>query len=122
PFYVMEYMEGDVVTTEIPEPLDTPEQRRNMGLNLVEALAEVHAVDGRAGVLRRTGKPPGLLERQLRRFNGLWEVNKTRELPRVQEVAEWLASNLPESPPATIVHGDYRLGNTMVADDAPARI
>ena len=30
--------------------------------------------------------------------------------------------NLPESPAATIVHGDYRLGNTMVADDPPPRI
>ena len=39
-----------------------------------------------------------------------------------QEVASWLADNLPDSPPATIVHGDYRLGNTMLASDAPARL
>ena len=49
-------------------------------------------------------------------------MNKTRELPRVQEVGEWLGANMPESPAATIVHGDYRLGNTMVADDLPARL
>jgi aminoglycoside phosphotransferase (APT) family kinase protein len=122
PFYVMEYMEGDVVTAAIPAPLDTPEQRRNMGLNLVEALAEVHAVDWMACGLEGYGKPTGYLERQLRRFNGLWEVNKTRELPRVQEIAEWLAGNMPESPKATIVHGDFRLGNTMVAHDPPARV
>jgi aminoglycoside phosphotransferase (APT) family kinase protein len=35
---------------------------------------------------------------------------------------DWLADNMPASPEATIVHGDYRLGNTMVADDAPARV
>jgi aminoglycoside phosphotransferase (APT) family kinase protein len=29
---------------------------------------------------------------------------------------------MPESPPATIVHGDYRLGNTMFAAEAPARL
>ena len=34
----------------------------------------------------------------------------------------WLADNMPESPPSTIVHGDYRLGNTMVGDEAPARV
>lgn len=68
------------------------------------------------------GKPSGYLERQLRRFNGLWEHNKTRELPIVAEVGDWLAANLPESPPATIVHGDYRLGNVMVSGDAPARV
>ena len=40
----------------------------------------------------------------------------------VEEVRDWLAANLPESPPSTIVHGDYRLGNVMVADDPPARL
>ena len=122
PFYVMEYVEGSVITGAIPEPLDTPEERRRMGLDLVDALAEIHAVDWRACGLERYGKPTGYLERQLRRFNGLWEVNKTRELPRVQEVGDWLAQNMPESPTATIVHGDYRLGNTMFAHGTPARL
>jgi aminoglycoside phosphotransferase (APT) family kinase protein len=122
PFYVMEYCVGSVITNEIPAVLDTPGERRRMGLSVVEALAEVHEVDWRACGLEGYGKPTGYLERQLRRFNGLWEHNKTRELPRVQEVGEWLAANMPDSLPATIVHGDYRLGNTMVADDAPARL
>jgi aminoglycoside phosphotransferase (APT) family kinase protein len=122
PFYVMEYIEGSVITSEIPEPLDSPEERRRMGLDLVDALAEIHSVDWGACGLEGYGKPTGYLERQLRRFNGLWEVNKTRELPRVQEVGEWLAREMPQSPEATIVHGDYRLGNTMVASDAPARV
>jgi aminoglycoside phosphotransferase (APT) family kinase protein len=122
PFYVMEYCVGSVITSEIPEPLDTPEERRRIGLDLVEALAEVHEVDWQACGLEGYGKPTGYLERQLRRFNGLWEHNKTRELPRVQEVGDWLAQNMPASPPATIVHGDYRLGNTMVADDPPGRV
>ena len=111
-----------MITSEIPAPLDTPEERRRMGLDLVDALAEVHAVDWRACGLEGFGKPTGYLERQLKRFTGLWEYNKTRELPRVQEMRDWLAANMPESPEATIVHGDYRLGNTMVADDPPARV
>ena len=119
PFYVMEYVEGTVITSEIPAPLDTPEERRRMGLDLVDALAEVHAVDWRACGLEGFGKPTGYLERQVRRFTGLWEHNKTRELPRVQEVRDWLAANMPDSPEATIVHGDYRLGNTMVAERRP---
>jgi aminoglycoside phosphotransferase (APT) family kinase protein len=68
------------------------------------------------------GKPSGYLERQLRRFRGLWEHNRTREVPEVEQVGEWLAANLPDSPQATIVHGDYRLGNTMFACEAPARL
>src|SRR5439155_4549181 len=104
PFYLMEFCVGSVVTNEIPPPLDTPAERRRMGLDLVDTLAEVHEVDWRACGLEGYGKPTGYLERQLRRFNGLWEHNKTRELPRVQELADWLAANMPDSPPATIVH------------------
>ena len=122
PFYVMEYVEGSVITNEIPPALDNPRERRRIGFDLVDTLAEVHEVDWRACGLEGYGKPTGYLERQLRRFNGLWEHNKTRELPRVQQVGDWLAGHMPESPAATIVHGDYRLGNTMVADDAPGRL
>jgi aminoglycoside phosphotransferase (APT) family kinase protein len=122
PFYVMEEVHGTVITDTLPEALDEPEQRRRIGSELVAALSEIHAVDWRACGLEGFGKPTGYLERQLRRFGGLWEHNKTRELPRVQELGDWLAANMPDSPPATIVHGDYRLGNTMLANEAPARL
>jgi aminoglycoside phosphotransferase (APT) family kinase protein len=122
PFYVMEKIEGDVVTTAIPEPLDTPEERARMAEELIDALVEIHAVDWRACGLEGYGKPTGYLERQLRRFSGLWEHNKTREVDILERTTEWLRSNLPESGPATIVHGDYRLGNTMFAPGAPARL
>jgi aminoglycoside phosphotransferase (APT) family kinase protein len=88
----------------------------------VDRLVEVHEVDWRGCGLEGYGKPTGYLERQLRRFRGLWEHNKTRELPVVEEVGSWLGQNLPDSPPSTVVHGDYRLGNVMLAGDAPARI
>ena len=122
PFYVMEYIEGVVVTSAMPEALDTPDERRRTGFELVDALAEIHAVDWRACGLEGYGKPTGYLERQLRRFTGLWEHNKTRELPVIQELADWLTDNMPESPESTIVHGDYRLGNVMLAHEAPARL
>jgi aminoglycoside phosphotransferase (APT) family kinase protein len=122
PFYVMEEVHGSVVTSEVPPALDDESERRRISEELVDALAEVHAVDWRACGLEGYGKPTGYLERQLRRFNGLWEYNKTRELPVVEEVGGWLAGNLPESPESTIVHGDYRLGNTMFGDEAPAEL
>jgi aminoglycoside phosphotransferase (APT) family kinase protein len=122
PFYVMAFEEGVVITSAVPPRLDSEEERRGICEELVDALAEMHAVDWRACGLEGFGKPTGYLDRQLRRFGGLWEHNKTRELPLVQEVGEWLAANKPESPSATIVHGDYRLGNTMFSTEAPARL
>jgi aminoglycoside phosphotransferase (APT) family kinase protein len=122
PFYVMEKVDGDVITDAIPPALDTPAERRRIADELVDALVEVHAIDWRAAGLEGFGKPTGYLERQVRRFSGLWEHNKTREIPAVERVGRWLADHLPDSPAATIVHGDYRLGNVMLAPDAPARV
>lgn len=118
PFYVMELLDGVVLDTELPPGLDTPDECRRIGTELVDALVELHAVPPPEGL----GRPSGYLERQLRRFFGLWELTRTRELPLVEEVHRRLEATVPESPPATIVHGDYRLGNTMYAAEAPARL
>ena len=122
PFYVMERVQGEVIVTETPAPLDNPAQRKRIGEQLIDALVEIHAVDWRATGLEGFGKPTGYLERQLRRFGGLWDLNKTREIPAVERVGAWLSEHMPSSGPATIVHGDYRLGNTMFAASAPAEL
>ena len=122
PFYVMERVEGHVVTSSVPPELDRPEDRRRIGEELVDALVEVHAVDWRDAGLEGFGKPTGYLERQLRRFLGPVGAQPHARDPGGRVRGEWLKENLPESGPATVVHGDYRLGNTMMAPDAPARL
>jgi len=125
PFYVMEKVEGEVIVSSVPPELDTPRQRREVAEELIDALAEIHGVDWQAAGLEGFGKPTGYLQRQLRRFSGLWELNRTREIKQVEHVGRWLAENMPDSGPesaATIVHGDYRLGNTMYRRQAPAKL
>jgi aminoglycoside phosphotransferase (APT) family kinase protein len=122
PFYVMERVEGEVIVADIPAPIDTPVERRRISDELIDALVEIHGVDWRAVGLEGFGKPTGYLERQLRRFRGLWELNKTREIAAVERVGAWLEQNMPQSGAATIVHGDFRLGNTIFASGAPARL
>jgi aminoglycoside phosphotransferase (APT) family kinase protein len=122
PFYVMEEVQGSVLASSIPPALDTPAERRRTAEELMDGLVELHAVDWRACGLEGYGKPTGYLDRQLRRFGGLWEHNRTRDLPVLDRVTAWLAEHKPESGEATIVHGDYRLGNTMFAPGAPARL
>jgi aminoglycoside phosphotransferase (APT) family kinase protein len=122
PFYVMEMVPGEVIVSTVPAALDTPAERRRVGEELIDALVEIHAVDWRAAGLEDFGKPTGYLERQLRRFGGLWELNKTREIPAVESVGRWLSEHIPGSGPATIVHGDFRLGNTLFSAQAPARL
>jgi aminoglycoside phosphotransferase (APT) family kinase protein len=122
PFYVMELVEGEVITNSVPAALDDDEQRRRIADELIDGLVELHGADWERLDLDGFGKATGYLERQLRRFGGLWEHNRTRDLPEVAQVGGWLAEHLPQSPPATIVHGDYRLGNTIYGPAAPAHL
>jgi aminoglycoside phosphotransferase (APT) family kinase protein len=122
PFYVMEEIHGVVISDALPDGIDAEDERRRLGNEVVDGLAELHEVDWRAAGLEGLGKPSGFLERQLKRWSGLWEVNATRDVPAAGEVERRLRADVPESPPSVVVHGDYRLGNLMVADDAPARL
>src|SRR5262249_37496526 len=90
--------------------------------DLVEALVEIHAADVRTPALAGFSRPGSYNERQVRRFAQLWEINKTRELPVVGTVGAALSDRLPEPLPPTVVHGDFRLGNTMVVPAAPTRV
>ena len=105
PFYVMELIEGDVLNTRAAGRRSTAGAR--IGDELVDALVEVHAVDWRACGLEGYGKPTGYLDRQLRRFTGLWEHNRTREL----------AGARPRSPP-----GWPSTCPSRARDDRPRRL
>ena len=122
PFYVMDRLDGHVVTDALPAGLESENARRALAVELVDALVEIHAADVSHPALAEFARPGSYNERQVRRFAQLWEINRTRELPRVVEVGDWLAGHLPEPLPQTVVHGDYRLGNMMVASEDPTRI
>jgi aminoglycoside phosphotransferase (APT) family kinase protein len=122
PFYVMQELEGHVVTDELPPGLESEQSRRRLGDDLVDALVEIHDADVARAGLASFVRSGSYAERQVRRFTELWVINKTREVPRVDEVGAWLAAHMPAPLEETVVHGDYRIGNTMVALDEPERI
>jgi aminoglycoside phosphotransferase (APT) family kinase protein len=113
PFFVMSFVPGGPVNDGLPSWIDTRDGAARIVGSTVEALATLHAADLDSGGLGDLGKRSGYLERQLRRFGALLDANATRPLPDLELVADWLAANLPASPPACFVHGDYRLGNLM---------
>ena len=83
----MERIEGEVIVAERARATWTTRRAAPLiASELIDALVEIHAVDWRAAGLEGFGKPTGYLERQLRRFGGLWELNKTREIPAVESV------------------------------------
>lgn len=122
PFYVMEHLDGVVVTDTIPAALADPAGRRGLAFAAVDALAALHAVDVTAGELAQIGRPDGYLTRQVDRFATLWPTVSRRVLPEVDQVAAWLAAHLPASAGSSVVHGDFRIGNLMLARSAPAAV
>ena len=117
PFYVMGFVEGTVVRDASVGETLTLDQRHTASESIVDVLARIHRVDLSAVGLDDLGRHEGYIERQLKRWYGQFEKSKTRELPMLDEVHESLLRLVPAQGPATLVHGDYRLDNCMLAAD-----
>lgn len=123
PFFVMERRAGVVVRKSIPPAFaDLPAAPRQMSEALVDALADLHAVDYAAIGLGSLGKPAGFLERQIEGWHGRWHKAKLDDLPAMDAVHEWLVARRPRSSAVALIHNDYKLDNVMFAADDPSRL
>jgi aminoglycoside phosphotransferase (APT) family kinase protein len=113
PFYVMEFVEGVVLDSPEKAGLLEPTTRARASENLIDTLADLHAVDIDAVGLGDLAKRDGYIERQLRRWRRQWADSKTRELPAIDEVADRLSERVPPQREVVIAHGDYRFGNCL---------
>jgi aminoglycoside phosphotransferase (APT) family kinase protein len=121
PFYLMEQVDG-IVLRETTPPQFAEADRRDIGFELVDALAELHRVDPAAVGLADFGRPAGYTARQVARWARQWEFMATRELDDIAAVQGWLEAHVPADSPAAIVHGDYKLDNVLFAAAPPARL
>ena len=119
PFYLMERCEGAVLRDSIPAIYDMALGRARIAGEMIDALVELHAVDWRAAGI--SGRDTGYLDRQVARWSGQWELTRprTRELPGLDQITAWLLERVPQSGPATVVHGDYKLDNVMYGSTEP---
>ena len=122
PFYLMERTEGHVPRFELPPAYDTPDGRRRMGEEMVDALVEMHAVDWREAGLK--GRESGYIQRQLDRWVSQWRLTRprTRDLPGLDAISAWLRAHVPPEQPHTVVHGDYKFDNVMYDHREPRLI
>jgi aminoglycoside phosphotransferase (APT) family kinase protein len=122
PFYLMNYVDGLVLRTQADGSILTPELAGELSELLVQTMATIHGVQIDAVGLSGFGKPDGYMARQLARWQRQWELSKTREIPAYDELVARLSAGLPTSADGTLVHGDFRLDNTLVTLGTPARI
>ncbi len=122
-FFVMERRRGIIVRDSIPPELAAfPDYERRVSEGFIECLVDLHSVDIEKHGLRALGKPEGFLERQVRGWFERWQRSKTEEVPAMDQLMKWLSDKLPASPPATLVHNDFKLDNVMINALDPSRI
>ena len=114
-FYVMERVVGHICRNALPPGYaSTPDGCRKIGEALVDVLASLNTVDPESVGLGEFGRPAGFMERQLRRWSKQWEASKTVEVPALDALRDDLVAAMPEQRANAVVHGDYRLDNTIL--------
>ena len=121
-FYLMERRQGVILRKELPAGLavDAAAARRLCEV-LIDALAELHAVDYRAAGLGALGKPEGYTRRQIEGWTERYHGSRTDELPVVLEVAGWLAANMPADHAPALIHNDWKFDN-VIFDEQLTRV
>ncbi|MDE2333809.1 MAG: phosphotransferase family protein [Rhodospirillales bacterium] len=119
PFYLMERLEGRVITDNAM-PGVAPSERRAMFVAMATTLAALHELDWRALGLGDYGRPEGYYARQVARWTRQWQAQRFRDLPDLERLAVWVDANLPaDDGVAALCHGDFRLGNLMFHPTEP---
>ena len=114
PFYVMEFVDGQIFRT-IDDALSIePTDRTAISESLTDVLASLHSLDVNAIGLGGLGRHDGYIARQLGRWHQQFTASKLREVPLVDAVHNKLAKRIPTQQAVSVVHGDYRLDNTMI--------
>ncbi|WP_141015580.1 phosphotransferase family protein [Nocardioides sambongensis] len=121
-FAICDFVEGRTVQTA-DQLADLSDAQVTSAIDaLTRTLAALHAVDHVAVGLERFGRPDGYAARQLKRWTGQWEIVGEHFSGDVRSAADRLAARLGEGLPTQhatgIVHGDYRLDNTLIRTGA----
>jgi aminoglycoside phosphotransferase (APT) family kinase protein len=117
-FFVMDYVDGRVLTDTALAALPEAERRPTYDA-LARTLAALHTVDWRAQGLADFGKPENYVGRQIERWTKQYRAARTDDIPAMDALMAWLPEHAPKADETTIVHGDFRLGNMIYAHDRP---
>ncbi len=118
PFYVMEFVPGRVIL-DPRLPGVSPDERAAIYDSMNEVLARLHTVDWQARGLGDFGRPGNYFARQIHRWSQQYRASETERIEAMERLIEWLPASIPPVDEATLVHGDFRLGNTILHPTEP---
>jgi len=117
-FYVMDCVEGRVLWDQAL-PGMTNAERAAIWDELNSVISRLHSIDYRAVGLEGFGKPGNYIERQVARWSKQYEASETQKIEAMDNLIAWLPANIPPETGTTVVHGDYRLDNTIFHPTEP---
>ena len=118
PFFLMEYVDGHPMT-DATLPDRSPEDRSAIYRSMIEVLARLHTVDWHAAGLANYGKPGNYVARQVHRWTAQYRASETERIEPMERLMAWIPEHIPADDQTTIVHGDFRLGNTIIHPAEP---
>jgi len=117
PFFVMERRHGHVVRDQWPASMaDDPMLQRVAAESLVDALADLHAVDSDSVDLGGLGRPDGFVSRQIDGWSRRWYAAATRPVQDMEVASAALTAAIPPPQRVGVLHNDYKLDNVMIND------
>jgi len=118
-FLVMEFLDGRIFWDPALAELATNGERAAIYDAMNRTLADLHNVDIDAVGLADYGRPGNYFERQLARWSSQYKASETGAIEAMDRLMAWLEQNLPaDDGMVSLVHGDYRLDNVMIARDS----
>ena len=123
PFYVMERRTGVVLDETFPDGVRPDgELCRGISRTVTDTLVRLHAVDVEEAGLGDLGRPVGFLQRQTEAWISRYDKARTEEIEEVAPLTDWLSRSVPQSPPPTVIHNDYKLNNLVLDPEDLTRV
>ncbi|MEH6476634.1 MAG: phosphotransferase [Sneathiella sp.] len=112
-FYIMDFVDGDI-EWDPALPHFTNDERSAVFNSMNASIAKLHKVDYKAAGLEDFGKPTDYLARQINRWSKQYKASETENIDAMNKLMKWLPENIPAGDETSVVHGDYRLDNTII--------
>ena len=124
PFYVMQRLVGVIPRQNLkPElGLDTAKTRQ-LCLNVIDKLIELHQLDPHAAGLDHLGKGEGYVARQVEGWSKRFRAARTDDVGDFESVMTWLQAKQPTQEVAIrLIHNDFRFDNVVLVPQDPMTV
>lgn len=122
-FYIMRRIEGIIPRANLPKELNLNEnQVRQLCLNVIDKLIELHQIDIEKTGLKNFGKGTGYCKRQIDGWSERYKKAKTWNVPSFKKVINWLKATIPTEERSCLIHNDFRFDNVILNPENPMEI